>query len=175
MRKLQNNRCNNPVCPKTKFQNTLWAIALLFIGLLASCGDPALVDKNIAIDSEAWDYKKQVQFEVDVENNSQSYDIFLNFRHKSSYPYSNIFVLFHQQHPDGHQDTSRVEIRLAEPDGRWLGSGTGALFSYQQLVKSNYYFPDTGRYVLSFEQNMRENPLPGVSDIGVRIVPNKTP
>lgn len=153
--------------------NYFRAIIFLFLAssLVVSCGDNALVDKNIAIEGRTWDYENKPHIEVEVMDTNQRYDVFLNLRHTNQYPYSNIFVLLHQQHPNGLRDTTRVEIRLAEPDGRWLGNGTGSLFSYQQLAKGNYVFPDTGRYVFSFEQNMRENPLPAVSDIGLRIVP----
>lgn len=150
-------------------------ILFVFGGAMLSCNDNALVDKNVAIDGHTWDYENKPHIEVEVTDNSQRYDVFLNFRHTSQYPYSNVFILMHQQHPSGFRDTTRVEIRLAEPDGRWLGKGTGSVFNHQQKVKSNYVFPDTGRYVFSFEQNMRENPLPAVSDIGLRVAPQNNP
>ena len=98
-----------------------------------------------------------------------------NLRHTNNYAYANIFVLLHQHAPSGARDTTPVEIELAAPDGRWLGSGSGAVFSHQHLVRGNYTFPDTGRYVFLIEQNMRENPLPGVTDVGIRIAPAANP
>ncbi len=143
--------------------------------MLASCSDNALTDTNIAIEGRAWDYDNQPHIEVDVADATQRYDLFVNLRHTDKYAYSNIFVLLHQQNPDGSRDTARVEMRLAAPDGRWLGRGSGMLFSHQHVVRSNYAFPDTGRYVFSFEQNMRENPLLEVADVGIRIAPTHTP
>lgn len=143
--------------------------------ILASCNDNALTDTNIAIEGRAWDYGNQPHIEVDVADASQRYDLFVNLRHTDKYAYSNIFVLLHQQNPDGSRDTARVEMRLAAPDGRWLGQGSGAMFSHQHLIRSNYAFPDTGHYVFSIEQNMRENPLLEVSDVGIRIAPADTP
>lgn len=149
----------------------LWILA----GLAASCSDTALTDTNVAIDDRRWDYENKPRIEVDVADASQRYDVFLNLRHTNKYTYSNIFVLLHQHDPDGGRDTTRVEIRLAAPDGRWLGSGSGAIFSHQHLVRDNYTFPDTGRYVFLIEQNMRENPLPEVTDVGIRIAPATNP
>lgn len=151
------------------------ALVLLIGMMMSSCSDNALVDKNVAIEGRQWDYEYKPGIEVEVTDAQQRYDLFLNLRHTNNYPYSNIFVLLHQRHPNGTRDTTRVEIRLAEPDGRWLGSGSGSLFSHQQLVRGNYTFPDTGRYVFSFEQNMRENPLPEITDVGIRISPANTP
>lgn len=142
-----------------------------FAAIAYSCSDTALLEKNVAIKDRIWDYEDQPQITVTVTEAGKPYDIFLNLRHTAAYRFANIFVLLHQHHPSGADSTVRIEIPLAASDGRWLGSGTGNLLSYQQLIKKNYHFPDTGKYVFSFEQNMRENPLKEVTDIGIRIVP----
>lgn len=155
-----------------------WAHIIFFLsitGLVTSCSDAALIDKNIPIENRSWDYANKPSIEVQVLDTSQRYDVYLNFRHTNQYAYSNVFVLLQQQYPGGLTDTTRVEIKLAESDGRWLGNGSGSIFSHQQLVKKHYSFPDTGRYIFTFEQNMRKNPLPAVADVGIRITPNTNP
>lgn len=71
--------------------------------------------------------------------------------------------------PDGKKTTERKEFRLALPDGEWLGSGSGNLYSYQMPLKEDFKFPLKGKYVIELEQNMRDNPLNHISDAGVRI------
>ncbi|MBC7758415.1 MAG: gliding motility lipoprotein GldH, partial [Phormidesmis sp. FL-bin-119] len=61
------------------------------------------------------------------------------------------------------------EFKLALPDGEWLGSGSGNLYSYQIPLKENFKFTLKGKYVIELEQNMRDNPLDHVSDVGVRV------
>ena len=104
-----------------------------------------------------------------IENADQTYNVYLNLRHTSRYKYSNIFLLIHITGPDGKKRTERKEFRLALPDGEWLGSGSGNLYSYQIPFKENYKFPTKGKYVIELEQNMRDNPLDYVSDAGIRI------
>jgi gliding motility-associated lipoprotein GldH len=58
---------------------------------------------------------------------------------------------------------------LAEADGKWWGSGLGDIFSNQIKVMENVKFPRKGVYSFSVEQNMRDNPLLGIEDIGVRV------
>ncbi len=63
----------------------------------------------------------------------------------------------------------RQEFQLAMPDGEWLGNGSGNLFSYQLIYKENYKFASTGKYNLIVEQNMRDNPLKAISDVGIYV------
>ncbi|SKB68393.1 gliding motility-associated lipoprotein GldH [Parapedobacter luteus] len=137
----------------------------------ASCTDTAVLDQNVPITDRAWHYDDQPRLTAHITDAGKHYNIYLNLRHTPDYKYSNIFVLLHQHHPDGSDTTERFELRLAEPDGRWLGRGGGSLYAHQQLIKEAVRFPDTGNYVFVIEQNMRENPLREVADVGIRITP----
>lgn len=152
-------------------------ISIIYIGILcavlASCTDEAIVDKNVAISGLSWDYNTKPEVVVHITDNSRPYHLFLNLRHTAAYSYANVFVLLHESGPGVDTvSTQRIEVPLAAPDGRWLGKGSGSMFMHQQLVRENYRFPDTGRYVFSFEQNMRENPLRHIADVGIRIAPS---
>ncbi len=148
-----------------------WGYAYAAALLLASCTDSALVDRNVPITDRAWHYDDRPSVTAHITDTTNRYDVYLNLRHTPDYRYANIFVLLHEQAPDGRDTTERFEIRLAEPDGRWLGRGGGSVYTHQQLVKENVRFADTGKYVFAFEQNMRENPLLEVTDVGIRIAP----
>jgi gliding motility-associated lipoprotein GldH len=50
-----------------------------------------------------------------------------------------------------------------------LGSGSGNLYSYQIIFKTGQRFPAKGTYHFELEQNMRDNPLHEVSDMGIRV------
>ena len=65
--------------------------------------------------------------------------------------------------------TTRFEIKLADLDGEWLGKGSGNLYSYQVSALTNFKFPEKGTYTFSIEQNMRDNPLHEVNDVGLRV------
>lgn len=139
--------------------------------LLTSCTDTALMDRNVAIADRLWHYDDQPSVSAHITDTTGRYNVYLNLRHTPDYRYANIFVLVHQRYPDGSDTTERFELRLAEPDGRWLGQGSGSVYMHQQLIKANVRFPDTGKYVFTLEQHMRENPLPEVTDVGIRIAP----
>lgn len=139
--------------------------------LAMACADTAVLDKNVAIADHTWYYDDQPQLTAHITDTVQRYDIYLNLRHTPDYRYSNIFLLVHQSGPGLPDTTERFELHLAEPDGRWLGRSTGSMYAHQQLIKENVHFPDTGLYRFIIEQNMREDPLPEVADVGIRIEP----
>jgi len=144
----------------------------LVLGAFAtSCTDNALLDQHVAIKDHVWYYDNQPRITAHITDTATRYHIYLNLRHTPDYKYANIFVLLHQRYPNGRDTTERFELQLAEPDGRWLGRGGGSVYAHQQLIKESVRFPDTGNHVFSIEQNMRENPLREITDVGIRIVP----
>jgi len=60
---------------------------------------------------------------------------------------------------------------LAKSDGKWIGKSSGSLYNQQSIIHQDYVFPDTGLYTISIEQNMRDNPLQEITDIGLTVIP----
>jgi gliding motility-associated lipoprotein GldH len=144
-------------------------LAGLFFLLISCDNSNAIVDTNQEIKGRNWSYISRVKVPVQIQDIGTDYSIYINLRHTAEYKYSNIFLLIHQTGPDGKRTTERKEFKLAKPDGEWLGSGSGNLYSYQLLYKENYRFPAKGTYVFELEQNMRDNPLKNISDAGLRV------
>lgn len=136
----------------------------------ASCTDPnAIMDKNTSIDNQNWSYLNLVKYDVNIDNENIPYNLYLNLRVTADYKYSNIFILFHQAGPGQKPKVTRYEFKLANTNGEWLGNGSGNLYNYQMLFLSSFKFPAKGTWHFSIEQNMRDNPLHEVSDVGLRI------
>lgn len=62
-----------------------------------------------------------------------------------------------------------VELTLADPSGKWLGSGMGDIWDNRVLFKQQFRFPEKGTYIFTLEQAMRIDPLPQIMDVGIRI------
>ncbi|SFC34891.1 gliding motility-associated lipoprotein GldH [Parapedobacter composti] len=154
----------------------MYRFSAAFLGaifLTVSCTDSALLDQYLAIPGNAWDYHEKPEIVARITDTVQPYHIYLNFRHTPDYKYANVYVLLHQTLPDGRDTTERIELPLALSDGRWLGKGGGSVYTHQVLIKEGVRFPDTGTYVFTLEQHMRENPLREVTHVGMRIEPTE--
>jgi gliding motility-associated lipoprotein GldH len=137
---------------------------------LCSCADKnTVVDQNTPITNHNWTYGNKVKFDVNIDNPKIPYSLYFNLRITADYRYSNIFIMLHQSGPSTKDTSNRLEFKLANTDGEWYGTGSGNLYSYQMLFLSDYKFPAKGIYHFTIEQNMRDNPLHEVSDVGLRV------
>lgn len=143
-------------------------ILLSFVN--SGCSDPsAVMDKSTQIDNRNWSYVNVVKYDIKIDNPDIPYNIYLNLRVTGDYKYSNLFILYHRSGPGLKPQTTRIEFKLAGEDGEWFGTGSGNLYSYQVPFVTNYKFPAKGIYHFAIEQNMRDNPLHEVSDVGLRV------
>jgi len=147
-------------------------LAVSVIGMLSSAGctdKNAVIDQNSEIPGHNWTYLNKFKFDVKIDDEKIPYNLYMNLRVTADYKYSNIFALITQTGPDKKAEERRYELKLANKDGEWLGKGSGNLYSFQSPFRTNYKFPAKGVYHFYIEQNMRDNPLREVSDVGLRV------
>lgn len=160
---------NNFLTVKGDFFIKLSSFCFLFF-LLSACSRNSIYEKNIAINEQLWFHRQVPEFEIHTTDTNRNFDIFVNLRHSSNYKYSNLSLIIQEVNPQKVEKTYRLEIQLAEPDGRWKGIGTGNILSYQVPFLKDYHFTDTGTYTFKIKQNMNINPLPDVLDVGIQVV-----
>lgn len=136
----------------------------------ASCQSNTIVDVFKEVPAKGWSYDSLVTVDVHILEAPQKATLSLNLRHHADYAYANFHTRIMQKHPSGEIDTMLLEVPLATVDGRWLGKGVGVLYTLQHPIQSPVYFADTGIYQFYVQQHMRDNPLKGVHDIGIRLV-----
>jgi gliding motility-associated lipoprotein GldH len=144
-----------------------------FVAILLSqsgCTDKgAIIDQHNMVPDHDWTYLNKFSFNFKIDDEKSLYNVYMNLRVTSSYKYSNMFVLITQTGPDKKAKVKRYELKLANKAGEWLGTGSGNLYNYQLSFLTNYKFPAKGNYTFTIEQNMRDNPLHEVSDVGLRV------
>ena len=136
---------------------------------VVGCTDPnSIIDQNTPIENHNWSYSNKIKNSFKIDDPSIPYNVYLNLRVTGNYRYSNIFLIARRNGP-GLKASTRFEIKLANPDGEWLGQGSGNLYSYQVPIITDFKFPAKGTYTFEIEQNMRDNPLKEVNDVGLRV------
>ncbi|CAL1521170.1 gliding motility lipoprotein GldH [Chitinophaga sp. MM2321] len=151
----------------------LLVTAGLFL-LAAACKPPKMdaFEKNLEIPGHDWAYDFKPSFEVAIqpEDTADLYNIYVNVRHTDAYPYSNVWILVGTQYPgDSTAREQRVELPLSDINGKWLGSGLDDIYEHRIPIQQKAIFDKPGTYKFTFEQNMRQNPLPHVMNVGLRI------
>lgn len=143
-------------------------LLLLFITPFYSCDHNRVYEKNIPIEKYIWDSRIIPEFKVNIADTSRRYNIYVNIRHADMYPFQNIWLIVKTHFPDT-AISQRIEITLAREDGKWYGEGLGDIWDFRALIQENAFFRQPGTYIFSLEQNMREDPLPGIMAVGLRI------
>ncbi len=150
---------------------TIIALFLFAVGL-AGCLPAPYYQKDDTIPQNAWDYSFKPTFEIDITDTTVPYQPYFLIRHTQAYPYCNLWIWIYIKTPgDTVAKKERINIPLAETDGKWLGRGMGEI--YEQRLKVNLgdsvKFNRKGSYKISLEQNMRINPLPEILNVGFRL------
>lgn len=139
---------------------------LLFI--FSSCNFNTVVDTNQSIEDNQWLYANAAKADFEITDATKPYEVSFKLRINGEYRYSNLFVM--ATFKDAKQRKKvRYQFKLAKADGQWLGKGSGDLYTYTFPLLKNHRFADTGKYHIEIEQNMRDNPLLGVSDVGIEV------
>jgi len=155
------------------FRNSI--LFLLIAICFCSCNNSPYFQKEEGIPQNAWDYNFKPTFKIDITDTNAAYSSYFVIRHTDAYAYSNIYLWVYSKQPgDTSFHKTRVNIKLAENNGKWLGRGMGEI--YEQYMPINLtdlntkrFFKRKGTYEIKLEQNMRINPLPEVLHVGIRI------
>lgn len=141
--------------------------------MLAGCGSSPYYQKTVALPGHVWTYNYRPSFRFEVKDTTALYHLYFLIRHTEAYPFSNIWIYIYTKKPGAKTfEQSRIEIPLAQDDGKWLGRGMGEIYEQRMPITRDdnpMKFEKTGTYEIRFEQNMRTNPLPEILDIGLRV------
>ena len=136
---------------------------------LACCNRDAVFDSYVAIPRETWSADNLASFNIAIPDTSQSYDIMINLRNSTDYPFQNLFLFISIYSPNGGFVRDTFECFLADDNGRWTGRGSGRIHDNRFIYREGVKFYQPGSYRFDLQQAMRVEDLRGVVDVGIRI------
>lgn len=152
-------------------------VFFLFLGLLffASCDKTRIYDDYKSLPGE-WHRDSIIKFEFEAPDTLNHYNLFLNLRNTSDYPFSNIYLITELNFPNGKVISDTLQYEMAAPSGEWLGTGFGNVKESKLWYKENVQFTEEGRYMVTIQQAMRRRDsvqgikrLEGITEVGFRI------
>lgn len=154
-------------------------LALLILITIGSCKFPATptFQKEYALKNAKWDSENTLKFEVEIKDTGAVYQSYILLRHDDNYPYSNIWLRLNSklQGNDNDKKGVRLNLKLADLNGVWLGKGMGSIWEHKIPLskKEGLIFEQPGIYEISLTQIMREDPLTSVLNAGLVIQKRK--
>lgn len=150
-------------------QNKKYILLLPVLMLLyTACKQNGVYEDYKSIDGEKWCRENVVEFETVIPD-SGKYTVNLCLRHTTDYEMANLWCFISTRSLMDKELRDTLNLKVAEPDGRWLGEGSTIKTLRQPLGKNPVTLPK-GNITFRVEQGMRIECLQGVKDIGLEIV-----
>lgn len=147
-------------------------VTLSCLLLFAACDNSRVYELDHDFAGRTWQVKDKPEFEFDITDSVQLYNVYYKIRNSSDYPFSRIFVQYNLIDP------KKVDVQnkllsnnlFDQKTGMPLGSSSiGDKFDHQFLILGKYKFNRIGKHTIKFEQFMRTDTLPGIEALGVRV------
>ena len=149
---------------------------LLGLILLVGCSGNVLFSEFQAIDDGGWNKNDIKEFSFTATDSLQPHHVYINVRNDDTFSFSNLFLITEMTFPEGLKLKDTLEYTMADPSGKWLGSGVGSITENKLWYKENVVFPSPGVYTIRIAHAMRQNGevagidrLIGITDVGIEI------
>jgi gliding motility-associated lipoprotein GldH len=146
-------------------------LAFVIAGLSTACNkEKILFEKEYAWQDATWRHSDTLNFAFDIADTMALYDIVVTIKHRTDYPYQNIYSQIFTKFPTGERTKQLINVDLADNTGKWNGEGSGKTRSYDVDIQQNAFFNQSGKHVIKLEQFMRTEALASVESVALRIV-----
>lgn len=146
-------------------------LAWLPLTLLAACQSNTVYHSYQPIPVDGWAKSDTLVYALPASVPAGEYELEIGIRYQDSYPYRNIWLeISHNTQDTLQYATDTVQLFLADELGNKIGNGPGGLYQCSLPYKSGFLLKQEGNIrTLRIVQIMKDNPLKGISDIGIQI------
>ncbi len=150
-----------------KLNSSILLIITALAAIIASCTAPAERSAYQTMPSEGWAYADTVTLHADTSAAAPMGRVAVAVRHRADLEWANLWVELTYAAADTlRRDT--VSIQLADPRGRWLGTGVGVGYQRVDTVQG---LRAKGGSPISVRHVMRPDVVEGIEQVGVIFVP----
>lgn len=153
-------------------------IFLLAIASLCfvSCDSNRVYEYNHDFRDRTWKTSDTTVFDFYIRDTGKKYNLYYNVRNSVDYPYARLFVHYSLTDSIGNALEKKLisqdlfDQKTGRPNGE---SSIGDIYDHQFPLLQNFEFKHYGKYVIHLEQYMRQDTLPGILAVGVRVEETK--
>jgi gliding motility-associated lipoprotein GldH len=150
---------------------------LFLVGLIGTaCQGNSHYHHSETIPAKGWELNQTLYFQDSLRADvPERLHFEVSIRHNNLYPYQNLWMYLRTRTSDGTNRLDSINWILAEPSGRWLGSGWGSLYNLTHRlpdleVKKTF---GTRWFSIEVQHGLRDQELPGVEDVGIHLFTDK--
>lgn len=138
---------------------------------LAACDNKEIYYNFTTIKNEKWSKNDTLYFQIDsgLIKPGEKYNISIELSNSTNYPYQNIWLYISDDFHHTAFETNNKQYLLADDFGKWYGSGWGAIYQISLEYAEGLIFLDNRNYCIKIVHGMRDEPLDGIEQIGIKI------
>jgi len=137
--------------------------------LLFSCNDKVFYHNKNIIANSNWKHNDTLNFNVNITDTSQLYDLFFTIVNSNEYSNSNLWLFVNTKSPENFSLEDTLELFLSDEKGKWYGKKSSNKFKSFHYFKRQVVFSKKGIYSFSVRQGMRHLNLNGINEFGLMI------
>lgn len=147
-----------------------WLLLVISI-FLTSCDRNLVFEGKKDFPEQYWVFNNPATFNFEINDPSKEYDILVNVRNSAKYKYQNIYLQYYLEDETGKLISRELKnVQLFNPiTGVPVGTGLGDLYDVERPFLENYQFEKVGKYSFRIDQFMRQDSLPEILAVGIRI------
>jgi len=140
--------------------------------LFSACDNSRVYEHNIDFSDRSWQVTDTALFDFQIRDTAAKYNVYYNVRNTIDYPYARLFIHYSLTDSLGNALSKKLinndlfDQKTGQPNGN---SGLGDIYDHQFLLLEKVAFARQGKYHIKLEQFMRQDTLPGVIAVGVRV------
>lgn len=144
--------------------------AVLIAFMMVSCDSNRVYEKNVDFKDRTWKIAEPTSFEFQITDTTKKYNLLIDVRNSIEYPYARLFVNFDLKKDKEILSKELISFYLFDQKtGKPFGtSGIGDIYDHQFSILKNQVLKK-GTYQVAFQQFMRQDTIPGILAIGLRI------
>jgi len=146
-------------------------ILTLSLFIISGCDNQNVYNGKKSFSEKYWVFNDPAEFEFEIQEPERSYNLLFNIRNTSKYQFQNIYLQYYLEDSTGMLISKELKnIQLFNPiTGIPLGKGLGDIFDIEKAFLEGYSFKNPGKYKLRIDQFMRQDTLPEVLSVGLRV------
>jgi gliding motility-associated lipoprotein GldH len=142
---------------------------IIISSLFVACNKINVYEKRVTIPNHTWDKSFVPTFTFNNNAADKTNYLFAIVRHTNNYPYNNIYVKLTIKNAKDSSITKEINIPLTKSNANkeWANKGMDDIYEIKYPLAP--FAGDAGKYTFTLENIMRDNPLPEILNIGLRL------
>ncbi len=146
----------------------VWLVFPVFL-FIAACSPEFFYQDTKQIPSGIWRYQDTLNYTFNITDTASLYNLYVEFEHADTFAYQNLYLKLYTLFPDGKRLSKPCSFDFFNPQGSPNGTCSSHKCVYRSMLQSNAFFNKPGSYIVTIEQFMRRDSVPGIQSVGFLI------